>query len=388
MSPKSVNPGFARNRLAKPNQTWQNRGHFGQKITSKSWKMDLYLLMAAIFLTLFGLMMVYDVSAVQALNDYGDKYFYVKQQLVWIMVGFSVLTFFSFFDYSYLKKVATPIFILSTILMVAVFIPGLGIGAGGAHRWLRVGGLTIQPGEIMKLTSVIFFASIFQKQKSFLFFMGIVALVSTILAVLQRDLGTTVVFFLTSVSMFFIAGAPLSYFVATPIIALAGFTLFIITSEYRKHRVLAFLDPFSDPQGYSYHISQVLIALGSGGLFGLGLGQSRQKFEYIPEVSTDSIFAVIGEEFGFIGGLALIAVFAFLIYRGLNIAEETEDGFGKLVSFGITALLGFQVIVNLAAMVSLTPLTGVPLPFVSYGGSALLANLTGIGILLNISKAR
>jgi cell division protein FtsW len=169
-------------------------------------------------------------------------------------------------------------------------------------------------------------------------------------------------------------------------VSLLGFLLITFTSDYRKQRILAFLDPFSDPQGYSYHISQVLIALGSGGLTGLGLGQSRQKFEYIPEVTTDSIFAIVGEELGFVGCLVLIGLLSYLIYRGFKISESASDPYGKILAFGLTAWLGIQALINLAAMVSLIPLTGVPLPFISYGGSALLANLVAVGILLNISK--
>jgi cell division protein FtsW len=188
--------------------------------------------------------------------------------------------------------------------------------------------------------------------------------------------------------LFIISGAKLKYIWYLLPGGLAAFLFLILTSPYRQRRMLGFLDPFSDPQGYTYHIGQVLIAIGSGGLFGLGLGQSKQKFEFIPEVSTDSIFAIVGEEFGFFGAVLMISLFAFLIYRGFVIAGGVNNRYGSLLAYGIVFWLAVQTLVNLGAMVSVIPLTGVPLPFVSYGGSALLSNMLAIGILLNISKNR
>lgn len=357
---------------------------------------DYPLLVAVILLSIFGLVMVYDASVVHAYKDFGDKYLYVRQQSLWMVIGFLALAFFSFFNHKKLEKLALFGFIGSFVLLLAVFIPGLGISAGGAHRWIRLGAFSLQPAEIVKLSSILFFASLFSKEKfhqitsiyqSKLFpFLVSIFLVTFIIGVLQRDLGSTIVFFLIAVAMYIASGAPLRWlWYSLPVITL-GFLVFAFSSTYRKNRILAFLDPFSDPQGYSYHISQILLALGSGGLLGLGIGQSRQKYEYIPEVTTDSIFAIVGEEFGFLGSLVLIALISFLIYKAFQITEKAEPGFSKLVAFGITSWLGIQAIVNLAAMVSLIPLTGVPLPFISYGGSALLINLIAVGILLNISK--
>lgn len=350
-------------------------------------KLDIPLLLAVVTLLTVGLVMVYDVSSLHAYRDFGDKYYYIKQQLIWAFLGTSFLIFFSFFDYHFLKKFALPFFVASFLLLLAVFVPGLGVESGGAHRWLRLGPVTIQPAEIIKISSIIFLASIFStgiKTKPFLIIVGGV---TAILGFFQRDLGSSIVYFLTACALYIVAGARLLWLVLLSPLALGGFLYFILSSSYRRQRILAFLDPFSDPEGFTYHISQVLIALGSGGWFGLGLGQSRQKFEYIPEVTTDSIFAVVGEEFGFIGATLLILLLSFLVYRGFKIAEQTEDKFGKLLAFGLTFWLGIQAAINLAAMVSLIPLTGVPLPFISYGGSALLANLVAVGILLNISKS-
>ncbi len=348
---------------------------------------NLTILINVVILVIIGLIMVYDSSVVQAFRDYQDKYFYIKQQLIWVALGLSGLAFFSFFDYHFFRKLAVPFFLLSFLLLLAVFIPGLGILAGGAHRWLKIGPVTIQPTEIIKLSSIIFLSYLFEKRARLVPFLAVVIPISLIIGLFQKDLGSTIVFFLTALAIYIISGAQLKYFLLVGPISLLGFILFILSSTYRKNRIAAFLDPFSDPQGYSYHIAQVLIALGSGGLTGLGLGQSRQKFEYIPEVTTDSIFAIVGEEFGFLGCLVLIGLLTYLIYQGFKIAQNAQDDFGKILAFGLTIWLGIQSIINLAAMVALIPLTGVPLPFISYGGSALLANLIAVGILLNISRS-
>lgn len=367
--------------------SWSKGNNIAHHKTSLNSKVDFQLLVCVGMLLVFGLIMVYDAAVIQAFKDTGDKYYYIKQQLTWMCLGIVTLITFTFLNYQFLRKLALPMLIGSLILLLAVFIPGLGYSAGGAHRWLNLGPVNIQPAEIIKLASIIFFASLFEKKvRSFPFF-SIVFLVSFIVGVLQRDLGSTIVFFLTSVFIYYYAGAPVKYILSLLPIGFIGFMLFVLSADYRKNRVLAFLNPFADPQGYSYHISQVLIAIGSGGFFGLGIGQSRQKFEYIPEVTTDSIFAVVGEELGFIGSIFLISLFIFLVYKGFKIAQNCEEPFGKLLAFGLTCWLGLQTIINLGAMVSIFPLTGVPLPFISYGGSALLANLMAVGILLNISKS-
>lgn len=330
--------------------------------------------------------MVYDASVASAAQALNDRYYFIRQQSLWFALGFIGLGFFAFFDYHRLAKLALPSFIASIGLLFLVFVPGFGISAYGAHRWLSLPGFTVQPAELVKLTSILFLATLFQKGARTTPFLIIVGLISFVLAMLQRDLGSTVIFVLISAGIYFIAGAPLKYFLSLVPIVLVGLLGFILTSGYRRQRVLAFLDPFSDLKGFTYHISQILIALGSGGLFGLGVGQSRQKFSFIPEITTDSIFAIIGEEFGFVGAVTLIILLGIIIFRGLTIAVSADDQFGKLLAAGLTIWLGAQSVVNLAAMVALIPLTGVPLPFVSYGGSAILANLVAVGILLNISR--
>lgn len=356
------------------------------RMVAQSHGLDLVLLGTVMFLTLFGLLMVYDSSQLKAFQDYGDQYYFIRQQMVWVVLGIFSLGFFSFFDYHHLQKFATPAFLLSIFLLLLVFLPGLGVSAGGAHRWLRISFLTIQPAEIIKLTSIIFFATFFQKKAQALPFIILTGSIILIIGILQKDLGSAIVFSMIALGIYFVAGSSLVYFLGFLFLSIPTFIVFIASSAYRRNRVLAFLDPFVDPQGFSYHISQVLIALGSGGILGVGIGQSRQKFAYIPEVTTDSIFAIIGEEFGFLGSVVLICLIGFLIIRAFKIAEFAPDSFGKFLAAGLTIWLGVQAVVNLGAMVSLIPLTGVPLPFISYGGSALLANLVAVGILLNISK--
>lgn len=360
------------------------KSHLRQVSLKKS--LDFVLLGVVSILVLFGLIMVYDASVVQAFKDFGDYYYYIRQQLIWTVLGLLTAYVMTRVDYRKLKKLSGLGLIVSLGLLVAVLIPGLGISAGGAHRWLNLGIFTVQPAEIFKLVGIIWLATKFESKPRLSHLVLLVGIAVLLMGFLQRDLGSTIVFVFSALILYIISGGLLwkiSLSVPALMLALAVLTF---TSDYRRKRILAFLDPFSDTQGFTYHISQVLIALGSGGLFGLGLGQSRQKFEYIPEVTTDSIFAIIGEELGFIGGLILIILFLVLIFRGFKIAEKARDNFGRILAFGLTTLIAVQAIINLSAMVSLMPLTGVPLPFISYGGSALVVNLAAIGILLNISK--
>lgn len=355
-------------------------------LQSQKKQFDFTLTTIVAVLVIFGLIMVYDASSIQGLRDFKDGTYYIRQQLIWVLLGIVSLFFFSQFNYTKFKKIALPLLLISFALLVAVFIPGLGVSGGGAHRWLKIGPGTLQPTEIIKLTGVIFLASIFEKRVRLLPFLILIGSVSLITAVLQKDLGSTIVFVLTSLILYFGSGGVIWHLITIlPVGAIAFFGL-VLTSSYRSKRILAFLDPFSDTQGFTYHISQVLIALGSGGFLGLGLGHSRQKFEYIPEVTTDSIFGIVGEELGFVGAAFLIILFVMLILRGLKISNDCPDRFGKILALGLTAWLGIQIGINLSSMVALLPLTGVPLPFISYGGSALLVNLTAVGILLNISK--
>lgn len=356
---------------------------------------DWLFLGTVLILLAFGLFMIYDASAVKAFYDFGDGFRFFKYQSIWILLGLVLFFIFQKIDYHYWQKVAVLIMVVTISLLILVLIPGVGIEIYGSRRWIGVGFIGIQPSELTKLSVLIYFATwlttkVKGKVKNsfidvFLPFLLMIGFV-TILLMLEPDLGTTVVIFGSSLLVYFLSGAHIwQFIVSIPVLFAAGIGL-IVLSPYRKARLLAFLDPSTDPGGISYHINQVLIALGSGGLIGLGPGYSRQKYQYIPEVYADSIFAVIGEEFGFIGTVVVIMVFAFLIARGWKIIENAPDEFGRLLSAGIVFWIALQVIINIGAMTAVFPLTGIPLPFISYGGSALLSMMMGIGILTNISK--
>jgi cell division protein FtsW len=352
-------------------------------------KIDASLLISIIILTFFGLFMIYDASSFVAFRDFADKYHYVKDQFVWILLGFGLLTFFSFFDYHKLYSLAFPILSLALVLLVLVFIPGIGVSLLGAHRWINLGVSLLQPAEFVKLALAIYLAAWFSNKEkgrltAFLLLMGLV--LGLVMA--EPDMGTTVVIMVEALVIYFLSGAKVFYFlVIAPVITFLGF-LFIKISPYRAKRLESYLNIGSSIESSSYHVKQILIAFGSGGLTGVGLGNSLQKYAYLPEGTTDSIFAIIAEELGFIGSVILILFFIFIIYRCFRIAIQAKDNFGKLLAGGITTFVAIQAIINLAAQVALVPLTGIPLPFISYGGSALLIDLAAIGILLNISKQK
>lgn len=354
---------------------------------SQKKRIDLPLLGAVILACGLGLLFIFEASSVSAARSFGDKYHFVKHQITWFTLGLTAMILISFFDYHRLYRLALPIIIVVIILLLGVFVPGLGIKALGAHRWLNLGLFTIQPAEIAKLALAIYLAAWFSlKERGRLLAFIILVGVVVGLVVAEPDLGTAVVICAMALILYFLSGAPLWHFlmlVPGAILAILGLA---ITSPYRLRRLLTFLNPTTDPLGASYHIRQVLLALGSGGFWGLGLGKSRQKFEYLPEAMTDSIFAIIGEEIGFLGAMAIILIFLFIVFRGWRLALRAPDRFGRLLAFGIVSWIGVQAIINLGAMVALVPLTGLPLPFVSYGGSSLVVSLVGIGILLNISK--
>lgn len=350
-------------------------------------KFDSPLILSVIALTLFGLFMIYDASSYVAFRDFGDKYQYVKNQFLWVFLGVIALFIVSFFDYRKFYNLALPILIGSIFLLFLVFIPGLGIRALGASRWIDFGFFVIQPSEFVKLALTIYLSAWFStKEKgrfiAFLLLIGMVIL----LVMLQPDMGTAMIILGEAIILYFLSGgSALHIFSLIPAVGLGGLAL-ILLEPYRAARLATFLNPEKEILGSSYHLRQILIALGSGGLFGVGIGNSLQKYAYLPEATTDSIFAIIAEELGFVGVTILLLVMLFIIYRGFYIAIRAKDNFGKLLAGGITSVLAIQTIVNLGAQTALLPLTGVPLPFISYGGSALIVNLFSVGILLNISR--
>lgn len=350
-------------------------------------KPDLGLLFLVIGLTIFGVLMVYNASVVEALRDFHDKYYYLKNQALWAIIGLGLMIFTSFINYKFFSRTAPLLFFINLILLVLVVIPGIGIQIKGARRWLNLGILFFQPTELIKLTFSIYLATWLAKKRSFFQFLFLIALL-LFLIMLEPDLGTAIVVMTTGFLIYFLSGASLLYLFPIGLIGLLSGLVIIFSSPYRKSRLTTFLNPTQDPLGSSYHIRQVLIALGSGGFFGLGLGQSRQKYEYLPEAATDSIFAIIAEETGFIGATLVVLSLLAVVYKGFKIAKRAPDLFAKLLASGISIWIGVQMAINLSAMVALVPLTGLPLPFISYGGSSLIVILIAMGILLNISKFR
>lgn len=352
-------------------------------------KADTFLLGIVVFLSLFGLLMIYDASSVRAFYDYGDKFHFLRDQATWVTLGLIVLTTFSVIDYHKLYYLALPLLIVALVSLIMVFIPGIGSGAKGANRWIDLQFVRIQPAEFVKLTLAIYLAAWFSnKEKSR--FLAFCLLLGTVLllVLLEPDLGTASIILAEAAVIYFLSGGSLKHFIISIPIMGVIWALVIKIEPYRATRLISFLNLNKSLDNIDYHVKQILIALGSGGMYGLGIGNSRQKYGYLPESMTDAIFPIIAEELGFVGANILILLFIIVVWRGFVIAMKAKDNFGRLLAAGIISFLGMQIIINLGAMTAFFPLTGVPLPFVSYGGSALLIDMASIGILLNISKQK
>lgn len=347
---------------------------------------DRLLFVLIIALTLIGLFFVADSSTIQAQSSFGDKFFYIKGQLAAAAVGLCGFLASIFIPLRFWEKLAIPLFLVTLVLLFLVFIPGIGINVLGAKRWINLAGFNFQPAELAKLTLLLYLARALSRETKLIpFFLA--TLLFTGLIVIEPDFGTASVLMLTSLTMLFMSGASIFLFmVLFPVAAAAG-ALLVWFSGYRRERLLTFLGQMSDPLTSSYHISQVLLAISSGGILGVGLGQSRAKYLFLPEATTDSIFAIVAEEFGFVGALLFLSVFILIVARMFRIARTTQNPFGKLVAAGVAAWIGIQAFINVAAMTATLPITGIPLPFISYGGTALVIILIASGIVLGISRS-
>lgn len=348
-------------------------------------KIDKSLFILTIVLTILGLLAVADASSPQALSEFHDPYHYFKQQIMWAGVGFAALIFGAIVNYKVWEKIAGYMFTGTIILLILVLIPGLGLKVLGARRWLYFGPIGFQPSEIVKLTLSMMGAKLFSDKKHYFYPAAMLGFVA-FLVMLQPDFGTTLVILAVGAVQIFVAGIPWLVFLGLSGLVVISGILVVLTSDYRRQRLMTFLQISADPLGSSYHITQVLIAMGSGGLFGVGLGKSRQKHLFLPETATDSVFAVIAEETGFIGASLVVIMLFYFIIRMFKISLNAPDDFSKILGTGISTWIGVQTFLNLTSMVALTPLTGIPLPFFSYGGSSLTMILFSVGILLNISK--
>ncbi len=362
----------------------KRRRHLNQ-LSSVKKTFDRTFLYLVLILVVLGLVFIADISTPQALNYFNDKFYFFRQQSSWALIGIIGLFITSNIHYSFWKKISVPFFVITILLLVAVLIPGISLKALGARRWISVGTINFQPSEVVKLALAFYLAKVSDSSKQPLAFFIPLALVCGLI-MLQPDLGTTLIIGLIGVVQIFVSGVPILYFIGSILAGVIGVIALIIFSPYRRDRLMTFLSMGSDPLGKEYHIRQILLAIGSGGFWGLGIGQSRQKFLFLPEASTDSIFAAISEEIGFFGSFILISMFAYFIYRAFKIASRAPDLYSRILAVGIATWIGGQIVLNISSMIALTPLTGIPLPFFSYGGTSLSMILASCGILLNISR--
>jgi len=348
-------------------------------------KVDRVLLLLTVLLSVLGLLAVADASAPQALAVFGDSYHFAKQQLRWMILGYAALVAGASIHYKTWEKYANSFYILTVILLIIVLLPGIGNRLLGARRWISLGFFSFQPAEFAKLSLAMVVAYAASKKTDFIKILGIIGFTAALI-MLQPDLGTTIVVVSIGFAQAFVAGAPLLYFLLSTLGGGALAAMLVLFSDYRRARLMTFLQSSADPLGESYHMRQILFALGSGGLFGAGIGQSRQKQLFLPETASDSVFAVMAEELGFMGSAAILVLLLFFVIRVFKIAKNAPDTFSKVLATGIGIWIGGQMFLNIASMVALIPLTGIPLPFFSYGGSSLVMILFGVGILLNISS--
>ena len=347
------------------------------------------LVLVTLALVAFGLVMVYSASSARALLGSDDPAYYLKREALSAVAGLVALVLLSRTDYRRLRHAAGPLLLASFVLLVAVL--AVGTAVNGARRWIPLGTLTFQPSELAKLALALWIAGLLARRPApqtladLVRPIGLVVGAACALILVEPDLGSALAIVIMVAAILLVAGTPVRTLATGSGIAGMLVLAAIWFEPYRRARIFSFIDPWHDPQGAGFQSVQAMIALGSGGIFGVGLGESVQKIYYLPEASTDMIFAIVGEELGLVGVLAVIGAFALFAYAGLNIALHCHDPFGKRLAAGLTALVCGQAAVNVSAVMGLAPLTGVPLPFVSYGGSSLVVNLASVGILLNIA---
>ena len=366
----------------------------GPKIESKR-SGDALLLITTLALVALGVAMVYSASSIVAQEKFGDGYYFLKRQALYAGLGLLLMLLLMRMNYQWLRRLALPGLLISLVLLAALFVPSLGVDIGGARRWLKIAGLSLQPSEVAKVGLVLYLAhSLARKGEEVRhFFFGYlppltVSVFVAGLVFVQPDFGNAALLFLMAAILLFLGGARLSHLALTGVAALPAVYFLIETAAYRHNRVMAFLDPWKDPMKSGFQIVQSYLAIGSGGLSGLGLGNGRQKLFYLPEAHTDFILSVIGEELGLLGMMVVLLAFAILVVRGFCIALKSPDIFGYYLGLGLTFLLGFQAAVNMGVVTGLLPTKGLTLPFISFGGSSLVLNMVAVGLLLSISSRR
>ena len=359
----------------------------------KNNKMEYTLFISVVILSLFGVIMIYSASSIWAEYKFNDQYRFLKYQGVFFIIGAILMYFTSKIDYKKYYKYSNKILLTGIILLILVLIPGIGTIRNGSRSWFGIGSFGIQPSEAMKLALIIFTSKYLSNNPNSMknFKKGVLPILLITLSIfglimLQPDFGTGTILVMTIIGMLFVVGLNLKIFFKFAIAGLIGVVGLVIVAPYRLKRILSFLDPWSDPLGSGFQIIQSMYSIGPGGLFGLGFGNSIQKHFYLPEPQTDFIFSIISEEFGFMGIIIISMLFITIFYNCIKISIKCNDAFAKHLSFGITFGLIFQTILNLCVVIGLVPVTGVTLPFLSYGGSSLIITMVSIGIILNISR--
>ena len=352
--------------------------------------MNYSLFIIVTILTAIGILMIYSSSAIPALKKMNDLFFFLKRQMIWAVIGIGMMIIVSKIDYRNWDRLFLMLFGLTILLLILVLI--IGKDVNGARRWLRLGILSFQPAELAKLTIIIYMARIIAKKgerikdfmNGFLPVMSVIGLF-VMLIMIEPDAGTAVTIGIIAMSLLFAGGARLKHIMFLAVMLTPLMYTLIFNAGYRMQRLKAYWDPWNDPYNSGYQIIQSYLALGSGGLFGVGLGEGKQKLFFLPEAHTDFIFSILGEELGFAGGAAVIGLFAVLIWLGFIISLRAEDTFAKYMALGITVMIGIQAVINISVVTGLLPTKGIPLPFMSFGGSSLLVNMMAIGILMNIA---
>ena len=356
-------------------------------------KVDKILLISVIVISLFGLLMIYSSSSIWAEYKFNDSFHYVKYQSIFFVIGLIIMYIVSKINYKFYYNNSNLIIISCLILLILVLIPGIGSIRNGSRSWFGIGSLGIQPSEAAKLGLIIFTSKYLGNSEKYLknYIKGIFPILGiTILffglIMLQPDLGTGVILVMSIISLLFIAGVSMKFFIIGGLIGIIGVVILIIIAPYRMDRITSFIDPWSDALGTGFQIIQSLYAIGPAGILGTGFGNSIQKHFYLPEPQTDFIFSIIAEEFGVMGAIIVVGLFSIILWRSIKISLNTKDLFSKYLTFGIIFQMIFQTLMNLMVVVGIIPVTGVTLPFLSYGGSSLLISMASVGILLNISR--
>jgi cell division protein FtsW len=355
----------------------------------------VYIVLILSTLLGIGVVMVYSSSSIYAWNSMKDSTYFLKKHIIYLMFGFLAMLVSMAIDHNTLKKIAKPLFLISLLFLCLSLVPGLSREVSGAKRWIKIGGFGFQPSELIKVTFIIYLADFLSRRKDIVdnFYYGVLPMLITLampllLILLQPDLGTAISLVSIAFIMLLCSGMNLGYFILAGLAALPALYVLVFRVPYRRARILAFLNPWADPKGIGFQIIQSQIALGSGGLFGQGLGQGKQKLFYLPAAHTDFIFSVIGEEMGIIGAAAVVFLFILLIWQMIKIVRFNNDEFLKFISIGIVSLISIQAVVNIGVSIGMFPTKGLPLPFISYGGSSLVFDMAAMGLLLNTSRRK